>query len=178
MPDDATFMKPSAELLRTAEQLRAQGRVVEAGKYGFAAYMHASTRGEEASPHGKLLLPQYHLTQPDADKAMLLWLDGMKQDARETEQFTTWFNEEIQMGGHGAEKAEIGDFDLAWGRIKAAIEQGDLQELRLQVSFGTDLNKLGRNGSLLELACVHNKPEAVGWCGPRATERARQHCGA
>ena len=68
-----TFVKPSAELLRTAEELRAQSRTVEAGKFGFAAFMHASTRGGEQSRHGKLLMPQYSLSQADQDKACLLY---------------------------------------------------------------------------------------------------------
>ena len=152
-PSRDTFVKPSAELLRTAEDLRAQRRTVEAGKFGFAAFMHATTRGQEQSRHGKLLLPQYSLSQADQDKAMLLWTDAIQKDPEQIEEFTDWFNEACMVGG--AER-EIGNYDIAWEELRRTIERGDLNALRQQISLTVGsglLNKLGRNGSLLELAC-------------------------
>jgi hypothetical protein len=153
-PSREIFVKPSAELLRTAEDLRAQSRTVEAGKFGFAAFMHASTRGEEQSRHGKLLMPQYSLSQADQDRAMLLWTDALQKDGEQITEFTSWFNEACMIGG--AER-EIGDYNIAWEQLRTTIERGDTNALREQISFGVGsgglLNKLGRDGSLLELAC-------------------------
>ena len=158
-----TFVKPSAELLRTAEELRAQSRTVEAGKFGFAAFMHASTRGEEQTRHGKLLMPQYSLSQADQDKAMLLWTDAVQKDGKQITEFTSWFNEACMIGG--AAEQEIGDHNFVWQQLRATIDQGDTNALRQQISFGMGsgdlLNKLGTEGSLLEFACVNGTVEAV-----------------
>ena len=160
MPDRNTFLQPSKQLLRIADSLRKEGNVVEAGKYGYAAFMHAGTRGTEETLHGKLLMPQYALSEDDKERAMVLWTDGLKRSERALKKFTDWFNDTIQCGG-GPENELIGEFDIAWRQLSDAAQEGDLMALREAISWGTDLNKMGRTGPVLELAAVHGHLQCV-----------------
>ena len=78
VPDRQAFLKPSKELLRVADSLHKRGERLEAGKYGYAAFMHANTRGTEATPHGKLLMPQYALSEEEKERASALLAGGVK----------------------------------------------------------------------------------------------------
>lgn len=160
-PDRQTFLQPSKELLRIADKLHRRGDWLEAGKYGYAAFMHSNTRGTEATPHGKLLMPQYALSEEEKERASRLLADGLKRDEGEFFHFTTWFNERIQTGEGGPENQLIGDFDPAWKRAYEAARSGDLHELRLAVSLGTDLNKSGYAGPPLEAATVQGHLDCV-----------------
>ena len=77
------FLRPARELLAIAEKLRAAGSVVEAAEYGYAAWMHSLTRGDEKTPHGKLLMPQYSLSEAEQERAVacLLYTSPSPRDA-------------------------------------------------------------------------------------------------
>ena len=73
----SAFLRPSAQLLAAATALRDEGHIVHAGQMAYAALMHANTRGSEETTHGKLLEPQFSLSQPDLEKATRLFADAM-----------------------------------------------------------------------------------------------------
>ena len=153
----AEFLRPASELLATADDLRAAGDVVAAGHYGFAAFMHAQTRGMEETSHGKLLMPQYSLSEANVEKAMRLFADGAKADSAAFEEFSSWFNEEIQQN---VQDGDV-DRDLASTMFFEAVTAGDEERVRLLIRSGANVNQMGRDGSVLDAASVHGHLQIV-----------------
>ena len=142
----ATFIQSSAELLSAARTHRDAGSIVEAGRYAYAAVMHAHTRGSDETVHGKLLHPKYKLLEFQNDLAMRLYMDGIKADADALHEFSEWFNDEI-LARH--EYDEHAGRNFASVELADAVRKRDKQRVQRMLSYGTDPNALGGDGMLV-----------------------------
>jgi len=157
------FLRPARELLAIAEKLRAAGSVVEAAEYAYAAWMHSLTRGDEKTPHGKLLMPQYSLSEAEQERATALQMfnDDDSHDGESSwVRFTNWFNIEIQSKvipgevlspASAAERGDMGD----------AIEDNDVNKVRKMLASGFDPNTMYPGGAVIDVASAKNRLEIV-----------------
>jgi len=146
----ADYLRPAADMLMAANA--AQPRSVMAGQYAFAALMHASTRGADVTPHGKLLNEQYALTEPQMERATRIFADTMQAHPDKMSEFTSWFNEEIMAN---PEHDDHAGRTMGYRLLREAVENGDVHAVRELLEAGSDPNAIGMDGAVMLEGATH-----------------------
>ena len=146
----ADYLRPAADLLKAASS--APPRSTMAGQYAFAALMHASTRGADVTPHGKLLNKQYAMTEPQMERATRLFADAMQAHPDEMSEFTSWFNEEIMAN---PEHDDHAGRTMGYQMLREAVENGDVRAVRELLEDGSDPNAIGMDGAVMLEGATH-----------------------